>query len=113
MAKTDANLQMALARAVASRKVPDNVVAKIAKKISTSKLPIKGIDICVYGICIDYVIDDEKWWKFVPDLMAIPESRIRGLRVFPWGIPAPDVFHVQIEHEFEELGPYLEGPARG
>jgi hypothetical protein len=113
MAVSDKAMRLALARAVANRKVPNQVVAKVAKKLSVSKLDIRGIDICVYGICLDYIIDRKDWWEAMPDIMAIRGTRIRDIHVFPWGIPVPDVFHVQVEHEISELAPYMESHLGG
>ncbi len=113
MAVSDKAMRLALARAVASRKVPNQVVAKVAKRLSASKLDIRGIDICVYGICLDYIIDRKDWWEVMPDIMTVPGTRIRDIHVFPWGIPVPDIFHVQVEHEIEELAPFMDSPQRG
>jgi hypothetical protein len=101
-------ISLALAHAVASHKVPDEVVARVADKISAAKHKVRGVDICKYGICIDYILDGSRAWNSIPDLVQVPGSQIYGLRVFPWGIPDPDLLHIQVEHAFEELAPYVE-----
>ncbi len=105
------DISVALARAVASRKVPAEIVSKISAKLSESTVPIRGIDICAYGICIDYIVDRRDWWDVIPSITTLTGSRMRSLRLFPWGIPVDDIFHIRVEHEFEELAPFM-GQAR-
>lgn len=100
-------LRMALARAVASRKVSDAAITAVAERLAKAKLPIRGIDICAYGICIDYFFTDERWAKILPDLVNMKGGRAHSITVFPWGIPRPDLFRVRVEHQFEELAPTL------
>lgn len=101
------NLNVALARAVAGRKVPREVVEQVSNKLAKSKIPIKAIDICTHGICLDYVVNDKNWWETIPKLTEIEGSRIRGIRLFPWGIPVEDIFHIQVDHEIEEFAPFM------
>ena len=98
----------ALAHVVSARKVPDKVVNAVAEKLAASKYKIGGIDICKYGICIDYILQGRDAWRTIPDLVEIRDAQVYGLRVFPWGIPWPDVLHVHVDHGFEELAPYVE-----
>jgi predicted kinase len=115
MPPTEKDLRVALARAVATRKVPDDVVASVASKLAHSKLDIRGIDICVYGICLDYVFDGNKWREKLEEIAKVPDARVRGIEVFPWGIPFPDIFRVRVQHEFQDLNRFIEdvaGPAR-
>ena len=99
-------IRAALARAGVRCRVPDDDIDKVARQISATELPIRGIDICAFGICFDYVID-HKVWDFLPKLAELRPARLRDLKIFPWGILDPDLFHVRTSHEFEELNAYL------
>ena len=100
----DANeIRVALARAVATRKVSDAVVASVADRLAATKLPIRGIDVCAYGICIDYFFTDDRWAKVLPEMLKAKGSHVHSITVFPWGIPWPDLFRVRVEQEFDEL----------
>lgn len=105
-------VRIALARAVASRQVPDKAINAVAKRLIATKLPIRRIDICTYGICIDYFFTDDRWATAVKDLVKVGGADIRQITVFPWGIPFPDIFRVRVEQQFEELGALGEGPGR-
>lgn len=100
------DLRMALARAVASRNVPDEAIASVAKKLAASKYKIRAIDHCIYGICIDYFFDTDQWYRALPELARGRDARIRGIEVFPWGIPWPDIYRVRVQEEFDELARY-------
>jgi len=101
-----ADLRMALARAVAGRKVPDDAIAAVAKRLATSKYKIRAIDHCIYGICIDYFFDTDQWYRALPELVRGRDARVIGLEVMPWGIPWPDLYRVRVQQEFDELAPF-------
>ena len=96
-------IRAALARAVATRRLPADAVASVAKRLATSKYPISRIDVCTYGICIDYFFNDDRWAKALPDLIKLHGARIHSMTVFPWGIPFPDVFRIRVEQDFDEF----------
>ncbi len=98
------DLRLALARAVAGRKISDDAIAAVAKKLSAGKLRIRGIDNCVYGICIDYFFDTDEWTKALPELVRSKDSRVVGIEIFPWGIPVPDIYRVRVQQDFQEFG---------
>jgi hypothetical protein len=98
------DLRLALARAVAGRKISDDAIAAVAKKLATIKQPIRGIDNCVYGICIDYFFTGDEWTRVLPELIKSKDSRVYGVEMFPWGIPFPDIYRVRVQHDFPELG---------
>lgn len=100
------DLRMALARAVAGRKVPDDAIASVAKKLAASKYKIRAIDTCIYGICIDYFFDTDQWYRALPELARGRDARVHGIEVFPWGIPWPDIYRVRVQQEFDELAAY-------
>lgn len=100
------DLRMAVARAVAARKVPDEAIAAVAKQLAASKYKVRGIDTCIYGICIDYFFDTDQWYRALPELARGKDARIRGIEVFPWGIPWPDIYRVRVQQEFDVLAPY-------
>lgn len=103
-------LRMALARAVATRKIPDAAIASVADRLAATKLPIRGIDICAYGICIDYFFTDDRWSRVLPEILKAKGSHVHSITVFPWGIPWPDLFRVRVEQQFEELASAGVGP---
>jgi hypothetical protein len=96
-------IRLALARAVATRQVSDQAIASVAKRLAATKLSIRGIDICTYGICVDYFFSDDRWAKVLPDIVKAKGTRVHTITVFPWGIPFPDIFRVRIEQEFDEF----------
>ncbi len=100
------DLRMALARAVAGRKVPDDAIASVAKKLAASKYKIRAIDTCIYGICIDDFFDTDQWYRALTDLARGRDARVHGIEVFPWGIPWPDIYRVRVQQEFDELAAY-------
>lgn len=100
------DLRMALARAVAGRKVPDDAIASVAKKLAQSKYKIRAIDTCIYGICVDYFFDTDQWYRALPELTRGKDARVHGIEVFPWGIPWPDIYRVRVQQEFDELAAY-------
>ena len=110
------DLRMALARAVAGRKIPDDAIASVAKKLSASKYKIRAIDTCIYGICIDYFFDTDQWFRAVPELVRGKDARVYSLEAFPWGIPWPDIYRVRVMQEFDEFAahsPLNQGPGLG
>lgn len=98
------DLRLAIARAVASRKISDDAISAVAKKLSAIKHPIRGIDVCTHGICIDYFFSGDEWLKALPELVRAKDSRVYGVEIFPWGIPFPDIYRVRVQQDFQELG---------
>jgi hypothetical protein len=98
------DLRLALARAVAGRKISDDAIAAVAKKLAATKQPIRGIDNCVYGICIDYFFTGDEWIRVLPELIKSKESKVYGVEMFPWGIPFPDIYRVRVQQDFPEFG---------
>jgi hypothetical protein len=98
------DLRLALARAVAGRKISDDAIAAVAKKLSAVKQPIRGIDNCVYGICIDYFFSSDEWVRVLPELIRSKDGRVHGVEIFPWGIPVPDIYRVRVQQDFAEFG---------
>jgi hypothetical protein len=104
MAGNDVNhVRAALARSIAERKVPDEVIDVVAKQLATAKHQIRGIDICMYGICLDYFIDGGEWWQRLPELVEVEGGRLKGIEIFPWGIPVPDILHVRVTQIMDML----------
>ena len=97
MAKGDTDaVAHALARAVATREVDKKAIAVAAKRLDYG-IPIRGIDPCIYGICFDFVVGHDEL------IGLLKEGPFGPVRIFPWGIPFPDLFHVQVERDFAEL----------
>lgn len=88
----------ALAKRLASRKVSDEAVAALSHDIAAvGRFPI-DVDICMYGICIDYMVDRKDMVKLIDRLHTNP--RLGGIKIFPKGILDPDKFLVQVEQAF-------------
>lgn len=85
-------LASALAKQLASREVSNQHVSALAKELSTAKFLPKRVDICQYGICFDYHVKADQMAGLINDLGAF-----RVIKVFPWGIPFPEEFHVHVE----------------
>ena len=100
-------LHTALARAVAAYKVPDAVITRVAERLAGLDIRIRGLDICAYGICIDYFTTDDRWLEKLAQFLKIERSGPHRIEVLVNGIPDPDIFHVRVEQQFEELGQYV------
>ncbi len=92
-----------LAHSIAQQRVDDEVVRKVANALAKVDIPLRRIDVCTYGICLDYLIDHEKWWEVLPELVEVGKGRVGRVEVFPLGIPFPDIFHVRIEHDLDAI----------
>ena len=109
MAKVDKRahkaVRYALATAVAGRKVSDAKINRVAEQIAEANFQISAIDICVYGICIDYFMKPN---AFSLERLRVNEGIMRKLEVFPYGIIAPELLHVRASFDFAEI-PNLRG----
>jgi hypothetical protein len=103
MANDEKCVRTALARCVAEYKISDEVIDLAAKQLATAKHPIRGIDVCTYGICLDYFLDGEEWWKTLPELIAIEGGQVKGVEIFPWGILNPDLLHVRVTQSMDAI----------
>lgn len=97
------DIRTALARAVANRRISDDAIDEVAKQIANAKFPIRKLDICTVGICFDYFVDSQDWWNTLPELINITGSELKGIEIFPFGIPMPDLFQVRITQSFDTL----------
>jgi len=97
------DVRVALARAVARNNVPDDVIAAVADQIAAAKHPIRGLDVCERGICIDFFVDDAELRATWQEMLEFDGGKLRGLEIFPWGMPTPDIFHVRVIQEFDAL----------
>jgi hypothetical protein len=104
-----ATLRSALALAVARHEVPDEVISKVAERLSSIKLRIRGLDVCTHGICIDYFASDVGWMEKLTDLLRLERSYVYEINVLTHGTPVPDIYHIRVEQQFEELAPYTAG----
>src|SRR5215207_3606084 len=77
----------AISRAVARGRIPDEVIENVVGRLSDvhQKFPIRGVDVCVYGICIDHFVEPAELPSLVDQVVGT--SPFRKLEVFPWGIP--------------------------
>ncbi|NJM40341.1 MAG: hypothetical protein HC853_06030 [Anaerolineae bacterium] len=103
MANDLRSVRTALARALADRKIADDVVDIAAKQLAAAKQPIRRIDVCTYGICIDFFIDSKEWWKILPEMIELEGGQLKGIEVFPWGIINPDMFHIRVTQNLDVM----------
>ena len=96
-------IRKALALAVARRDVPDDLVDSIAERLAGGSAAdaIRRLDVCAYGICIDYFVGPDRWRDLLNE--ALNQRTIRRIEMFPWGILDPDLFQIKVEHEVEGL----------
>jgi hypothetical protein len=88
-------LAAALSKRLASRKVGDDVVQSLTKDLAAvGQVPI-DVDICMYGICIDYFVDRGEVVSLIERLYKHPG--LGGIKIFPKGILDPTKFLVQVE----------------
>lgn len=99
------HVRAALARCVAERKIPDDAIGVVAEQLAAAKHQIRGVDICVYGICLDYFIDGNEWWRTLPELLEIDGGIVKGIEIFPWGIPYPDILQVRVSQRMDAIPP--------
>lgn len=85
----------ALAERLANHRVPDRVVDSLAAEISVARHAPIGVDVCMYGICLDYFVDRPKLKDLLEELRI--DHSLGGVRIFPKGIINPDKFLVQVE----------------
>lgn len=104
-------LRLAAARAVAGHSVPDDVLQSVGKRLSGLPIAdaIRRLDICSYGICVDYFVEPERWRDFLGEIFDT-DLRIRGLDSFPWGIIRDDLVQVRVQYEMEELAQVAQPP---
>jgi hypothetical protein len=103
-------LRMELAKAVAGREIPDDVVASVTKQLIdvNRQWPIHRIDVCVYGICIDRFVPVDKY-REVLDLVLNSDLPFRKVELFPWGIIDWDVVQIRVEQQIPELAGHTRG----
>lgn len=96
-------IRKALAQAVARRDVRDDVVDSIADRLAKigGAEGIKGIDVCTYGICVDYFVGPDRWRDLLDRFLN--ERTTRRIEMFPWGIIDPDLIQIRVEQQVEEL----------
>ena len=101
MANNERDIAVALAKAVASRNLPDEAIKGIASNLANIEHEIKRIDICKFGICLDFWTDQELSGSDI--VSPLINSSLGEFRIFKYGILNPDLFHTQTELGFEQL----------
>ena len=95
---TTKQLSQRISERLASFKLRDDVITKLANRVLVDGLSIAKFDICIYGICIDYFTNT------VPSLAPLLRGKdIAKLEVFPYGIIEWDRFHVRVGYTVNEL----------
>lgn len=91
---TQEELAKALTLRLAGRDVSDKMVKDLASRlISVDRQPI-GVDICQFGICIDYRTPRKSLGELINRLER--DLTIRGVEIFPEGIINPDAFRIRV-----------------
>jgi hypothetical protein len=103
MANDPKSVRMALARALANHTISDDVIDIAADQIASIQHPIRGLDVCAYGICIDFFLEDQEWWRILPELIDVKGGRLTGIEIFPWGIINPDLLHVRVTQSLDVM----------
>ena len=103
MSNDKSKVAIALAKAVASRNIPDKTIEDVAQQLSSIEHEIKGIDICKYGICVDF-------WTNQPingtDITTpLINANLGELKIFEYGIINPDLFHTKADIQIDQLSP--------
>lgn len=86
-----------MSKRLASFKLGDDVIERLADRAMIDGLKIGRIDPCIYGICIDY------WTTEFPRFDLDIGRGISKWEVFPYGIIEWDIFRVRIAFEVDEL----------
>ena len=86
-----------MSKKLASFKLSDAVIKRLASRVVVDGLEIVRIDPCIYGICIDY------WTREMPRPDFDIKRGIAKWEVFPYGIIDWDLFHVRVAFEVNEL----------
>lgn len=96
-------IRKALALAVARRDISDDVVDSIAGQLSKAGAidGIRRLDLCTYGICLDYFVGPDRWRDVLEGLLN--QRTVRRVEMFPWGIIDPDLIQIKVEHQIDEL----------
>jgi hypothetical protein len=86
-----------MSQRLASYKLGDAVIKRLAARVLIDGLEIARFDPCIYGICVDY------WTRELPRLELDIGRGISKWEVFPYGIIDWDLFRVRIAYEVNEL----------
>src|SRR3954469_6112682 len=91
------DLSSHLSKRLASYKLPDSVIKRLADRVMIDGLEIGRFNPCIYGICVDY------WTRELPQMKLDVDRGIARWEVFPYGIIRWDLFHVRAAFEVNEL----------
>lgn len=86
----------AFSKKLAAHKVSDEMVQLLAKQVVAAGSKPIDINICQYGICIDYWVPRKALGELLNRFEH--DDTLGGIRVFPKGIINPDAFLVTVEH---------------
>jgi hypothetical protein len=94
---TAGDLSGRMSKRLASYKLTDAVIKRLADRVLIEGLEIARFDPCIYGICVDY------WTRELPRPDFNIKRGISKWEVFPYGIIEWDLFHVRVAFEVNEL----------
>lgn len=103
MANDPKKIGVALARALASRKVSTTAIGKAADTLAKVSPEIRRLDICAFGFCGDWWFTPDELQRNMQDLIMIEGAELGEIRLFKYGIFDPDLFHVQADLHIDGL----------
>ena len=81
---------------LASAEVNDKAVLALAEEVVTVDSAPIALDICQYGICVDYRIPRRGLGELINRFEDL--RNVGKIEIFPEGIINPDYFRVRAEH---------------
>ena len=89
-------LYQSLTRTLASKPLSETQLTELVSKIEASKHPVVGVDVCTYGICLDFAVPENLEDFSLADIIDVGIGPIRNIEIFPEGIILPDRLNVRV-----------------
>ena len=97
-------LYLALSKKISQKEIPDEVIEKTVEKLAISKEKILRIDVCTYGICLDYKLfgDTPSIYERIGNIF-LEDIVCRDINIFPFGIPFPNILDIKVVYHVPEI----------
>jgi hypothetical protein len=92
------DLGPSISKKLARYEIDERTVTAIVKRISKTGLELTKLDFCPYGICLDYFGKDK-----AAIVQLLDSEKLRVAKLFPYGVPVDDLYHLHVEMEIPEL----------
>jgi len=89
-------LLKSISESLASKALSEEQLSTLAKKVGGSKYPVVGVDVCTYGICLDFAVDDHAENLNLKDILDVGIGPVKNIEIFPEGIILPDRLNVRL-----------------